>query len=69
MAPAGEQWVLAGFAVSPGVGRERTFPQAGEDRQRLHRAAPWPFPGCKALLAAVESFRYVFFVDLSGTEC
>lgn len=51
----------SGFAVSPGVGRQRTFPQAGEHRQRLHRAARWPFPGCKALLAAVESFPYVFF--------
>lgn len=58
-------------AVSPGVGRKRALPSAGEERQRLHHAAWWPVPVlcCKTLAAAVKSFQYVFFVDLSGTEC
>ena len=61
----------ARVAVSPGAGRKRAFPDAGEERQCLHCAAWRPFPvlRCKALLAAVKSFQYVFFVDLSGTEC
>lgn len=56
MAPDGDPWVLAGLLCPQVRG-------GGEPSPVQERGAWWPFPllCCKAVLAAVKSFQYVFF--------